>query len=266
MFNSIVTLNVKVRLVPDLSAAAFKSKRDKELAMWHCLRSLNVTASGYISLDEALEGLTGTFGYSQSTAYRILNKGESQFWQRIDAKRGCVIKIYGIKIICLMFGTSLLDTARFYDVPADKFTTLKDRRLALWQSIHKPKGVKANPISRQSIEVKTGVQKRQQIRYDKAASIKRTACFRVRHEQPRMPNIYHSNQLPGHKGMLPKVRRFLKSFKTDEALGKRCYFGSVANMLRNKNRDSESYILLRSDKRQIRGRLEWEPINSMVMV
>ena len=265
MSDTILSSEVKVRLVPDLSAAAFKSKRDKELAMWHCLRSLNVTGSGYIYLDEALEGLTGTFGYSRRNVKMILNKGESQFWERINAKRGCVIKIYGIKIICLLFGTSLLNTARFYDVPADEFTTLMDRRLALWESIHKPKGVKANPISRASIQEYTGVQKRQQIRYDKASKIKRTPCFRIRHEQPRLPNIYHNNQLPGHKGQLPKVRRFLKSFKTDEALGKKCYFGSVVNMLRNKNRDSESYILLRSNKRRIQGRLEWEPINSMVM-
>lgn len=266
MSDSIISSEVKVRMVPDLSAAAFRTKRDKELALWHALRALNTSGSGYIYLDEALEGLTGVFGYGIRTVFRILARGESQFWQRIDRKRGTVIQIYGLRIICLMFGTSLFNITRFHEVPAERFNTMRYRRLALWQSIHKPKGIKANPISRQSIEEYTGIQKRQQIRYDQDSEVRRTPCYRPEHpDQKRLPNIYHNHHEPGHKGMLPKVRRFLKSFKTGEALGKRVYFGSTRQMLKNKDRDSFCYTLIRSDKRHIQGRLEWKHEYSMVM-
>lgn len=266
MSNTIVSSEVKVRMVPDLSAAAFKSKQTNELALWYALRSLNTTGSSYIYLDEALEGLTGIFGYSRRTVFRILAKGETQFWQRIERKRGTVIQIYGLRIICLMFGTPLFNLTRFYEIPAERFNTGKYRRLAIWESIHKPKGMKANPISRQSIQEYTGVQKRQQIRYDKDSEIKRVPCYRPDHpDQKRLPNIYHNTHEPGHKGMLPKVRRFLKSFKTDEALGKRVYFGSTRQMLKNKDRDNFCYTLIRSNKRHVQGRLEWKHEYCMVM-
>ncbi len=255
----------KVRLVADLSAAAFRSGQDKELALWYCLRSLNTTGSGTLPYELAIEGLQSVFGYSLRTALRHLALGEGQFWQRKSVKRGSIIDIYGVKQIALMFNTTLLGNIRFYEVPARKFQSLRYRRLALWSSIHKPLGVRANPISRDTLAGITGVQRRTQQLYDKAARIKKTVNFRPQHEQKRLPNSYHNRQDFGHRGQLAKIRRQLRSLLTAEALEKRRYFGSVPKMLKTKDRVDVSYVLTRSDKRQIRGRLEWEPISTMAM-
>ena len=257
---------LRVRLVADLSASAFRTRQTKELALWHCLRALNTRGTGQISVEKAVYGLGQYFGYSRRTIFRLLEQGEGVFWQRIAKKRGSVVKIYGLKRVCVMFDTPLFNTARFYEVPAEKFDTLKKRRLALWASVHKPKGIKANPISRASLEEYTGVQRRTQIRYDQEGPVRRTPNYRPQCEQKRLPNSYHNKQEPGHKGMLPRVRRSLKSFKTDEAkLEKRRYFGSIRRLLANKDRVDLSYLLTRSTERQIKGRLEWTPILSLAV-
>ena len=74
-------LNFQVRLVPDLSAAAFRSKKTKELALWYILRALNLSGSGVIENSLVLEQLQQTFNYSQRTVYEHLALGEGQFWR-----------------------------------------------------------------------------------------------------------------------------------------------------------------------------------------
>jgi len=264
--------NYRVRLEPDLSASAFKTKQSRELALWHCLRSLNSSGSGYLGLETAIQGLCSVFGYRSRTIFRTLSLGEGVFWHRIATKQGTTIKIEGLKSICLMFATPLFNIARWYEVPADKFQTLKARRLAMWASIHKPKGIKANPISRASLTDYTGLHRRTQQFYDQAPrkpqdlnpQVKRTPCYRPEHkEQPRLPNIYHNKSEPGNKGMLVKVRRLMKSYITDEALESRRYFGSIQQMMKTKDRVDISYVLTRNHQRRINGRLEWQPVLSL---
>lgn len=203
------------------------------------------------------------FNYSRPTAFRTLALGEGLFWERRDEKRGATIKIYGLAAVSEYLNTSLRDSKRFYEVPAEKFRTLGQRRTQLWVSTHRPKGVHADPISRQSLEEITGVQERQQRRYDKAGKAKRTPNFRPGCEQPRLPNTYHNQQYLGIKGMLPKVRRELKAYLLDEPFEKQRYFGSIRKLLKSKHKTELAYTLIRSDKRQIKGRLEWQPILTM---
>lgn len=253
-----------VRLAPDLSASALKTKQDKEYALWLCLRALNYSGSGYIDLEPAIEKLYQVFGYKRRTVFATLELGEGVFWTRIAIKRGTTIKIKSLKDIALMFGTPLFNIARFYEVPADKFQTLKSRRQSLWASIHKPKGVKANPISRESLETYTGIQRRRQQRYDKSGQVARTPCYRPEFkQQPRLPNIYHNKSERGHTGMLIKVRRLIRSFKTDEALEPRRYFNSMRKMIKTTNRVELSYVLISNYQRRIKGRLEWQPVLCM---
>jgi len=256
----------RVRLVPDLSASAFKTKQTRELALWHCLRSLNTTGCGHISLETAIEQLSQVFAFRRRTVFNTLSLGEGVFWTRKATLQGTTINIKSLKDIFVMFGTSLLNIARFYEVPAEKFQSLKERRLALWASIHKPKGVKANPISRDSIETYTGIQRRRQQRYDKSGLVARTPCYRPQFiQQPRLPNIYHNKAQPGHTGMLIKVRRLIRSFKTDEALEPRRYFNSMRKLTKTRDRADVSYVLTNSHQRHIKGRLEWQPVLCMVI-
>lgn len=253
----------KVRLVADLSAAAFRTKQDKELALWHCLRALNINGSGYLKADQdTFDQLREVFGYSRRTAFRLLSMGEGVFWTRISTKRGSVIKIQGLKSVFLYLNSPMNNTARFYEVEAGRFNTFKRRRLALWASMAKPKGIKCHPVSRASLEDYTGTQRRTQQRRDKESVVKRTACWRPEYEQPRMGNKYHNDQFMMRKGMLPRIRRELKSLMQNEALKRRVYFRSIRNMARTTNKESGCllYTLTRPRQRQIKGRIEYTPV------
>jgi len=207
------------------------------------------------------------FGYSSRTIFRILAKGEGQFWFRKDSARGPVIKIEGIKNLFVYFDTCFNNTALFREITALEFNTPRKRRQALWASLFKPEHRKTNPISRDSLSDYTGVNRRRQQRYGnpKDTPVKRLATWRQNSEQPRLPNRYHSTQPADHKGMLVKVRRFLKSFETDEALlEKKCYFTTTDRAIKEKHRTDLVYTLVRRNKRLIPGRIEYEP--NLIMV
>ena len=102
---------VPVRLVSDLCAAALKQKQDKELALWYCLRQLNVTGCGRISLEDATDGLIKIFGYSRRTVFRHLVLGEGRYWERFSSMRGHQIRIYALeRPLCSTFGLHLGQT------------------------------------------------------------------------------------------------------------------------------------------------------------
>ena len=65
---SILLEKVPIRLVPDLYVTALQQKQDKDLALWFCLRQLNVTGSCSISLEVAIDDLLRIFGFSRQSA------------------------------------------------------------------------------------------------------------------------------------------------------------------------------------------------------
>lgn len=266
MSNRIISPQLVVRLVPDLSAAAFKTNQVKELALWHCLRALNHWGSGSLPLEMAIDGLQSVFGYSKRTIDRHMAAGEGLFWQRKtegEEIRRTTIKIYGLGQVCLMLDTNLPGTKRFYDVGPDRFQRGMDQKSRLWESLsfHKAKGVKAKPISRATIQDITGINSRQQRRYDRASDVKQANNWRPDMEQPRLPNSYHHKQTPGNTGQLRKLRKRLKSFIADEAFEPKRYFvTSIAKIVKARNKAEPVFRLRHVTKRKIRGRLEWEPV------
>ena len=102
--------NIRVRLVAYLSAAALRRKLDKELAMWHCLRSIDVYGHGLLEMKFVKDALIEVFGYSERTLQRHLKLGEGAFWQRFNNARGHKIKIFGIKTVAEYLNIS---TSRF---------------------------------------------------------------------------------------------------------------------------------------------------------
>ncbi|GAI72042.1 unnamed protein product, partial [marine sediment metagenome] len=73
-----------VRLYPGLSAAALKAGFKLILALWYELRAINDNGSSRLLLNDALAALVKHFGYSQATAYRLLQVGDGKLW---DIKR-----------------------------------------------------------------------------------------------------------------------------------------------------------------------------------
>lgn len=282
-------------MIPDLSAAALRQKKHKELALWHRLRALDRPGTGVLSHELAIRGLVETFGYSSRTAYRQLELAEGRLWRRSIHRTGPVIEIYGLLTACEYLGTWLNQSDRhFRELPARQLQ-LGQERVQLYASTHKPQGIRANPISRQSIEEYTGLDKCQQLRLEKKARIRKTnghgVCqfidkdgrTRVVPERQlivtktkqyegnkRTPNIYHSQAEASNRGMLKRVGKQLKEgLAPDQAIPTgiptKRYFPGLKSLLHSAREHFrkepylpfEGYRLLRNNERLIKGRIEW---------
>jgi len=290
-----INQDTRVRLIPDPSAAALRQKKHKELALWHRLRALDRPGAGVLSHELAIQGLVETFGYSRRTAYRHLSLAEGNLWQRSIHRTGPVIEVHGLKTACEYLGTFLNQADRhFRELPASQFQ-LGQERTQLYASTFKPKGIRANPISRQSIEGFTGLDKCQQLRLEKNARVRKTnshGVYQVKDKDgrtrvvperqlivtknkqyqtnKRMPNIYHSQAGASNKGMLKRVGSQLRrSLTPDEAIPTEIptkrYFGGLKPLLQSVGEHLrkepylpfEGYRLLRNNDRLIKGRIEW---------
>ncbi len=275
-----------VKLFPELSAAALKTDLDKELALWYELRAINDNGSSRLLLNDALAALVKNCGYSQATAYRLLKAGDGKLWDICQSPRLpglSQIKIYGLRQVAEWFNTSVFRLNRPVEVRVSDFKGSRANKTAwLYASFFKPDGVRAKPISRDSIEAATGVLRCQQKRYDKVAGIKRVANFAfqqdsqgkltpIRHlvdgksqqwlKDRRLGNTYHSRALSAPRGMTKRINAELRhrSLKTGEAssvLIKR-FFLSARSLVRSPVRDKEAFILVNKRDRIIRGRMEW---------
>lgn len=177
---------IRVRLLPDLSAAAFRSKQTRQLALWHCLRALNPSGTGIIDRSKAIEQLREVFNYSERTVYEHLALSEGSFFetQYVSGRTRIVFK--GIKRVSLHLDTPLDGNRHFREVGPDDFNTIEKRPAQLYASILPPEGIYGNPISRQSITEYTGLTEQQQRRYDKVAGIRRVYSPGVRIDEKRI--------------------------------------------------------------------------------
>ena len=277
-----------IRLIPDLSAAAFRNKKTNELCLWLCLRSLNWWGSGILNTEVAIQGLQDIFNYSPRQLARVLNQGNGSFWQVTGQNGRAVIQIYALKTVCQYLNTFLDGDKHYRDVVVADFRSLQQRRSQLYASIHKPKEIQGSkPISRESITDYTGLSRIQQRRYEKEVGVKRTPNFAMQKDNEgkvipvkqeiyskkgghyqvnkRLGNTYHTKQQASPGGMLRRTgaelkgKRSLVPEKAQKPLVKRFYKsmrGLVKQILAHKG-TNEGYYTLSSKSRLIRGRLEW---------
>ncbi len=282
-----------IKLYSELSTAALKVKLDKELALFYELRAINSSgssdpgqqrSSGWLSLKVAVAALVEHFGYSQSTAYRILKAGDGKFWDIKGAPlsgefRGRpTIEIHGLCRVALYLNTPFL--SRPIRVKAADFRGRKAKRAWLYASFFKPEGSRAKPIARASLAVATGVERSQQKRYGKIAGIRRVPNFAVQEDgkgilapirhlvdsksnqhlkDRRLGNTYHAKAEKAQKGMVKRVNGDLKqgSFLRDKAPLPRRFFFSVRSLVGSLQRHEEGFLLVNKGHRLIRGRTEW---------
>lgn len=268
---------VGVRLIPQLSAAALKTKLDKEVALWYELRTINRSGSGRVLLKEAVAEMVSLFGYSDETAYRLLRAGDGRFWE-IRKKPSWAIKIRGLCRVAQHFGIPRV--TRPVEIPAELFRGRRAKRAWLYASFFKPDGSRAKPISRDSINVATGVRRRQQRRYDKVARIKKIANHAFQKDgrgklvpvpqmvegksktwvkNRRLGNTYYCRALRACRGMLKRVNGELRqrsSNKGEARLPKR-FFLSPRSLVRTPVKHQEPFLMVKAKDRLIRGRLEW---------
>ena len=269
-----------VKLIPELSVAALRARLNKELALWYELRAINVTGCGRLVLNDAVVALVSSFGYSVSTAYRLLKAGDGRFWDIYQSPRlpgHSQIKIYGVFRVAEWF--NICGVSRPVEIKASDFKGRKVKRAWLYASFFKPDGSRAKPISRDSIKAATGVLRRQQQRYDKVVGIKRVANFAFYQNGKglvglfelvsgkckqwrvlrRLGNTYHSRALKAHRGMTKKVNGDLRqrSLERGEARLLKRFFLSARSLIRNPERHDEAFLLVKKRGRLIKGRMEW---------
>ncbi len=279
---------LELKLYPGLSTAALNAGRDKkEVALWYELRAINVNGSSRLVLNEAVAALVKHFDYTESTAYRLLRAGRGKLWEIKGSSlssgfRGrSVIKIYSLLQVAEYFNTY---PGRPSEVKVSDFKGPRAKKTAwLYASFFKPGGSRATkPISRASIEVATGVGRRQQRRYDKLAAIKRVynGAFQqdsqgklvpVRHlvfgksrqwlKDRRLGNSYNSRALKAPRGMTKRVNAELRhrSLNQDKmsCVPIKRFFLTPQSYIKSPERHEEPFLLVKMRERLIPGRMEW---------
>ena len=274
------TLPTDIRMVPGLNNAALLMKKDQELLLWYYLRAMDSTGKGYVDYNPILEALVHDFGYSRPTLMRVFRRGEGIFWERyINAHS--TINIYGVKKVSEYFVT--YDLGRHVEVAIKDIPKgLQGKRGLLYSTAaYQPQDwTNRHPISRQSLEEKTGIEARQQRRYDEASNtvrqetrVKRydpithkrytvkqqlTGANGVLFEKPKqLGNLYTAPGQRSRKGQLKKVgkavRRQIESLVTAEAQSKFSirYYNTFQTFLkryiRGKAPEDGCYYPLKSD-------------------
>ncbi len=178
--------DLHVRLVPDISAAAFRCKKTKELALWYILRALNLSGSGVIDKSLVIDQLQKTFNYSQRTAYEHLALGKGLFWQTIKVKGRSRIEICGLLRVAERLCITRILNAHFRELPSSEFATPAKRKAQMYTSIHCPASIKSNPISRDSIAEYTGISKSRQRRLERIARVHRVPNYAMQFQRQRI--------------------------------------------------------------------------------
>ena len=277
-----------VRLIPNLSIAAIQHGYDKELALWYCLRTINHWGSGHLDSEYAVKALIDSFGYSRSTAYRILGTGIGIFWDQRPFKNfnRLQLKIYGLRKVAKYF--DIRCGGYFLEIPIEEFISHTGNRVAtqrswLYASFHRPQGTESWPISRISITKATGVNRRSQQRYDKIASIK-ISNYAHRQDTNRkavpitefvdgknrqwlihkqLGNTYHCRGYRGRTGMIRKVNTAVRqSLIRGEACYLQRFFTTAKSYIKCHQRHEDSYVVLPVVNISINRRMAWCCMNS----
>jgi hypothetical protein len=174
-----------LRFCQELNTLALAQKRDRELLLWTLLRALNDTGSGQLDLPPATDFLI-KLGYSRRTLYRHLSHGEGVFWHRYSKGLTRRINLYGVCKVCLHFKVQINKRSKWVELEATelpKLDSVLQCRALLWNAgAYQPcenlgTGIGTDrlrhPISRNALEVKTGVPERRQQRYDTVTHARR---------------------------------------------------------------------------------------------
>lgn len=286
----------QVKLYPDLNMAAFQTKQHKELVLWYRLRFLDIKSHGELDLDAALEGLVVVFHYSRNTLFKHLRLGEGKLWRREVVRRGCIIKIWGVFAAYRYFGITHKTDSHPRMIKVADFIGIKAGSSQICATIHKPVGIKANPKSRDSITDMTGLDRKQQWRYDEAARVKRTPTYQTRAimndkgdiigservsmtfmvkgkavtKEKRNGNQSHCRAVLAPRGQLKRINLTVRykgeSYVTGETSMLKRWFGSVKQVCKALKWKSGGVwtppmVLVPNKYRVIRGRLEYAAIS-----
>lgn len=231
-----------LRLVPALNLASLKARprQDKQVVLWYCLRAMDTTGRGVLGQKQAIHMLKAFFGYQRQTAYKHLQAGDGIYWCRHTTRKGrAIIILHSLLRVAQHLEADIRGRERFIELPASGLppsSQMQARRALLYNTgAYKPFPMHRNyPISRKSLEEKTGIETRQQRRYDEVMDTQapvRQATFAYYRDQGtfklkslvrlaeterglvltrQLPNRYRALCPGGSRGLLPKVARMLR--------------------------------------------------------
>jgi hypothetical protein len=87
------------RFVPALNLATLEARprEDKQLLLWYCLGSIDVTGRGVLDQKQAINILKASFGYQRQTAYKHLQAGDGIYWRRHTIRKSrAIIVLYSL--------------------------------------------------------------------------------------------------------------------------------------------------------------------------
>jgi len=231
-----------IRVVPSLNLAALKARprRDAQLLLWYCLRAIDTTGCGRLDQETSTKILIRIFNYKRQTVYKHLHAGDGAFWRRTVSQKGrTVIVLNSLVRVACHLKADIRSRERFIEVSSSDLPPsgrVQARRALLYNSgAYKSCRTHYNPpISRKSLTEKTGIEQRQQRRFDRIMEVRgavRQRTFAYYCDQStgklkklvrlvqiergdvltyELPNRYQTTCFGGSMGMLPKVARLLR--------------------------------------------------------
>jgi len=243
--------NQTLKVYPCLAQAAMKQRLDRLYRVWTLARSIDPMGRGYIRVAD-IEELIQTEdikGLSPGTLRRLLKSGMPTFWDVFYKDGERWVGLRGLRRVCVALDlTSLPENVVL--IPVRWAKTVKGFRAACYGSGF-PTSVMSNPISRATIENKTGRTPRTQRAYDRALAgqLKKRDNARIVDRKPkhgtelslglyvdkvrtpegdeeivllqRLPNSYRVEFKRGPRGMTGRVNGELKEPFDHVAKGKR---------------------------------------------
>lgn len=182
-----------IRLIPDISKAAFRNRQATLISDWYVLRTITRSMGGSGIIDKALlmDVLVDYYGSADRTVYAHLQQGNGKFWDIVQTRWGDEVMLYKVERVAAILGIERWTSHHFSEIPASEFRTPRQRKAKLFESCHQPTliganitrcgtdGVKLsrtvrepNPISRAALTQSTGLARSTQLRLERAAGVK----------------------------------------------------------------------------------------------
>jgi hypothetical protein len=231
-----------IRFVPSLNLAALqvRPRRDAQLFLWYYLRAIDPAGCGRLDQETTVKILIRIFNYKRQTVYKHLRAGDGFFWRRTVSQKGRpIILLNSLRRVACLVTAHIRSRERFIEVSSSDLPPsgqVQARRALLYNTgAHRPYTADYNPpISRKSLTEKTGIEERQQRRFDQIMEVRgpvRERTFSYYCDQStgklkkffmlvqiergdvltyELPNRYQTTCSGGSMGMLPKVARSLR--------------------------------------------------------
>jgi hypothetical protein len=162
------TASPRVKVHPDLGAAALRAGRDRELRVWTLARALDAPGSGCVRVGDLADvaAAHGLRGLSRGALSRQIRDGEGIFWRSWRRGRDVWLSLRSLANVCEALG---VDRLRYAPVFVEAPRQLRTWRGACCYSMFAGEHFSC-PVSRATLATLTGATGRTQRRWRRAVT------------------------------------------------------------------------------------------------